>query len=324
MLPGSRADVERARRVLEQVARFHTRIEHPHVPRVFRAGDFEGTPFIEFDCPATIDGTDVLRLLSETQRTLPHGAANALIVSLHDALGAAHRGQDDQGQPLCIGRLSAGNILFAPEGQSWIFGFGRNFVVERENGVVDDNVAFFQAPELAVGGKPSPMGDYAALLLFLRSALPYVDETLALADRRGSLEGALIDPEGFAAFIADLLRTHREGEIAPRNDSARPPAFTVTLTPECTWVELHGERRERLTGARRRLLHALVKGHRDGHSLTTHDLIEAGWPGEHPVYEAGANRVHVALTQLQELGVPVERFDGAYRLDPRTRINKGS
>ncbi len=50
---------------------------------------------------------------------------------------------------------------------------------------------------------------------------------------------------------------------------------------------------------------ALIERNREapGASLTVQDLLEAGWPGERPMAEAGANRVYVALTKLRRMGL---------------------
>ena len=54
-----------------------------------------------------------------------------------------------------------------------------------------------------------------------------------------------------------------------------------------------------------RILHALAL-HRieaPGDALSLEDILAAGWPGERVRYDAGANRVYVALAELRKLGL---------------------
>jgi len=71
---------------------------------------------------------------------------------------------------------------------------------------------------------------------------------------------------------------------------------------------------------------AFVERHREapGTALTTQDLLQAGWPGERLVAEAGVNRVYVALTQLRRMGLRsvLEHSEGGYRLAPRTVVRR--
>jgi hypothetical protein len=55
----------------------------------------------------------------------------------------------------------------------------------------------------------------------------------------------------------------------------------------------------------RRLMGALVEARlaRPGESITSADLIEAGWPGGPTGTEASANRLRVALCRLRQLGL---------------------
>ncbi|MFT5358690.1 MAG: hypothetical protein ACI9KE_005929 [Polyangiales bacterium] len=75
--------------------------------------------------------------------------------------------------------------------------------------------------------------------------------------------------------------------------------------------------------APRRVLRRLVQEAQSGDALVSLDeLLEAGWPGEQPVYETGRNRVHVALAALRKTGLRdvIQRLDGGYRIDPRQPV----
>jgi hypothetical protein len=60
-------------------------------------------------------------------------------------------------------------------------------------------------------------------------------------------------------------------------------------------------------------------------ALGVWELFEAGWPGDSPVPEAGANRVYVTLTRLRQLGFrgAVQRFGDGWRIDPGVRVRWG-
>ncbi len=85
-----------------------------------------------------------------------------------------------------------------------------------------------------------------------------------------------------------------------------------------------GGERQRLGGALRRVLVALIDRHAStpGAPLSIRDILEAGWPGERPVVEAGANRVYVAIARLRSRGLRdvIDRFEDGYRLAARTTI----
>jgi hypothetical protein len=59
-----------------------------------------------------------------------------------------------------------------------------------------------------------------------------------------------------------------------------------------------------------------------GESLASDALLEAGWPGERVLREAGASRVYVALATLRRLGLRclLTSRDGGYLLDPRVPL----
>jgi hypothetical protein len=174
VLPGPRADRLRVAQVLAEVEAIHARIDHPIVPKVAARGEVAGMPYLEFDCPASRDALDVIRCLAESGQKIPYEAADAFIVSLRLALEVAHRATHPvHGGPIHLGRLAHGNLLFADDGHWWLIGLGRNFPIENEAGQFDGTAVTFHAPEVATGGRPSAMGDYVAIVLFMRSLLPY-------------------------------------------------------------------------------------------------------------------------------------------------------
>ena len=368
VLPGEKADASLVAAAFEEIERTHAVLDHPGIPRVTRRGEARKTPYLELACDAVVDAVEVTRLLADSGEKIPYGAADAFIAGLREALQAAHAAENPRGGgPVCIGRISPGNILYSKTGSTWIVGFGRNFPVEKADGSIDGSTNFFQALELATGGASSPAGDFVALLLFMRSVMAYVDmsgdvgrvlrgdirpsdgplieallwmeqnvvaqvpgrratiaEAIAVSDRIRALVGSKPDAAGFAAFITQLLE---QNDAGGRLDHAEPPGFrTLLLGPDATWVAGPDGQRHRLGRAHRKILLALADRHEagSGELLTMWDLLEAGWPGEHPIAEAGANRVYVALAHLRRLGLRdiIERTDEGYKLAPRAVVRR--
>lgn len=181
VLPGANANPTLIRAALEEVRRVHSLLNHPLIPRVTQLADLDGTPCLELDCDATMDGDDMLRLVAESEQRVPYPGGDGFIASLRKALQSAHAAIDPTtGRGVHLGRISLRNVLFNPAGRWYLIGFGRNFPIERENGALDGETVFFAAPELSSGAPASPMGDYVALLLFMRSFMPYVESMDAL------------------------------------------------------------------------------------------------------------------------------------------------
>ncbi len=279
----------------------------------------------------------------------------------------------EAGGPVCLGRLSPANLLFSSSGHWVLVGLGRNFPIEKESGALDGWAQFFQAPELVTGVPPTPIGDYTALLLFMRSLLPYVEtsgtisrflrgdvgpddsellellqwfdrrilgeapplrpsieEAVAVSDRIRALLGVAPDPEGFAAHVLSVLEPLEEPAVvaAPERESG---PLVLMIGPDAAWFSVPGGERQRLGRALRRILVALIDNHAStsGAPLSMWEILEAGWPGERPVFEAGANRVYVAIARLRSRGLRdvIDRFRrwlsaGEPHGDPRRGVRR--
>lgn len=155
---------------------------------------------------------------------------------------------------------------------------------------------------------------------------PSIAEAVEVADRIREILGVRVDPDGLRDFCAGLIG---RSEV-PSEMEEREPAATLTLTLglDAMWVAGPDGVRHRLGRAHRRMILALAERHEAdaGAALTIWDLLEAGWPGERPLPEAGANRVYVALTRLRAMGLRdvVERFDDGYRLAPRAVLRRAT
>jgi hypothetical protein len=367
VVPGPGADARRVEEAFAEIERAHALFSHPRVPAVTARGRTGEVPFLELGCDTVMDGVDVVRLIGDSEEKMPYPSADGFIAGTRMALESAHTAVDPRsGGPLCLGRLSYANYLFSPDGRWWLIGFGCNFPIERDSGAPDAWVASFHAPEMSTGGSPSPIGDFAALLLFMRSMLPYAEtsgttlarilrgevqpsdlelieclrwfdqhilaeipqrrpsmrEAVAVSDRIRELMGVRVDLEGFDAFIAGLLRRQEESE--PLAEKVPPSARGVTIGPEASWVAGPDGQRQPLGRAQRRIVKAFAERHRrePAATLTMWDVLEAGWPGEQPVFEAGANRVYVTIARLRRLGLRevIERFEDGYRFSPEAVI----
>lgn len=144
-------------------------------------------------------------------------------------------------------------------------------------------------------------------------------EAEAVSSRLRELCGVRPDLDAFEAFVRHSI----PGEELPASDGAGGHSVLV-LGVETSWAMGPDGSRHMLGQAHRRIVTALAQLHRrsPGAVLTMHELLEAGWPGERPIPEAGANRVYVALTQLRRRGMRdlIERCDGGYRLVPDVQI----
>jgi hypothetical protein len=147
-----------------------------------------------------------------------------------------------------------------------------------------------------------------------------IQEAEAVADRVRTICGVEPDPAGFVRYVCDLLEPEPAPAGAPHPGSSSAVIFGV----ETSWVAGADGVRHPLSLAQRRIVTALADMHRSepGAVLTIPDLIEVGWPGERPSADAGANRVHVVLTQLRRLGMRdvLERSGGGYRFVPTMTV----
>jgi hypothetical protein len=359
---GSRnANVDGVRAALDRIASAHERIEHPSLPRVIERGEHDGIPFLELACDAAVDGAELLRLLADSGQKLPFPQGDAIFTRMREMLQVAHRVIDPStGGPYCLGRVSYGNILISASGRVSFVGLGHNFPVEKEDGRLEGSGPVWQAPELLADEPRTPLGDYVAIVMMVRSlfafadlgevarrlfavaasrdnleafelsrwfdtqlvaqrpdARPTLEEALAKMARLREILGVTLDMAGFearaAALIADAVGEPREpvdGE-------------TVTVASDGGWVAVGGERRK-LGRANQQVLRALLLAHRHepGREMDVWQLLEAGWPGEEPLPEAGANRVYVAIGRLRSLGLRqvIERSGSGYRIAPTAAL----
>ncbi len=355
VVPAPGRDADRTHRALLEFERVHRRLDHPRIAPVADSGDHEGVRFVALGCDAEMDLGALMRLMQQAGVRAPHAQADGFIRGLREALQAAHR-VEDQGSPLCLGSLGYANVLFNRAGRHWLVGFGHNVMIHDELGRPSGGEPVFHAPEVAMGDRPSPSGDFIALILMMRSMIPAaslapavaravlgrslpedlelvrsmlwferrmmaarphqrvtIEQAVEVSDRIRALLGVVPDPDGFERLVGGVM-----GEPVPRS--------ALRIGPDAAWMQAPDGGRHQLgtRAALRRILLALAEArlHRPGASLQVADLIEAGWPGERPRADTGANRAYVLLSELRRLGLRdvLQRHDEGYRLDPSVPV----
>jgi hypothetical protein len=136
--------------------------------------------------------------------------------------------------------------------------------------------------------------------------------------RLRSLLGVELDPKGLEARIASII-ADADGETRVPDEGAE-----LVLAGDGSWIETAGGERRKLGRANQQVLRALLLSHKNepGRALGVWQLLEAGWPGEDPIPDAGANRVYVAIARLRALGLRhvLERSGDGYRILPDARL----
>lgn len=364
VIVGSRtADRALVAAALARVAEAHRRIDHARVPRLVEVGEHDGTPFLELDCDAVLEGGDFLRVLADSGQKLSYGQGDALFTCLREAVQAAHRAIDPEtGGPYCLGRVGPSNLLWSRSGRFWFVGFGHNFPLLKEDGRLEGHAAVYQAAEVLASEQPTPTSDYVAILMIARSLMAFCDiseiakrvlelatspdsaeafeisrwfetafisqrpearptmaEGIARSERLRSLLGVQLDVPGLEERAASVIAA-ADGELRVMAEGE-----AVLVAPDGGWVEVGsaGERRK-LGRANQQILYTLMLAHRHepGRAIGVWQLLEAGWPGEDPIPEAGANRVYVAIARLRQLGLRhvLERSGDGYRITPGAQL----
>lgn len=177
---------------LDRVSEAHSLVDHPKVPRLAERDCEAGVEFAAFVCDAVLDGETLLAEVARRGERVAYAAADAFISGLRDVLRSAHRVHHPvTGEALCLGSMSTDHLFFSADGRHHVVGFGADLTRAASTG--------FVPPEVAIGGRPTPEGDFVALLLFMRFLLPYVELPPPIAR---CLRG---EPEPSDAEIAAVL-----------------------------------------------------------------------------------------------------------------------
>jgi hypothetical protein len=355
---GARGVLVKARRTSEasdaaitRLVRAHAQVEHPRVPKARLVCDTGGRRAAWLDCDVALEGMELKKRLVASGQRIPWAAGDWFIDALRSALRAAHAASLD-GRALVLGHLGFGNVLFSRTGAFHVVGFGANVALENEHGALATADPVFFAPEVAAGGLATPSSDIVASLMLKRALAPLVelpealaralrgeidDATLRVVElatwfdreviaqvpaRRPPLEtvlqrinafrsllGAGLDREGFEAMVREAI--DRAGDA--------PGLRTLEIESGDHLLCLDGGPRVRIGPA---LLRILARVARDPSGASTHELLEAGWPGESAVPGSGEARVYTAIRRLRRLGLEdvIERVGGQYRIASSVRV----
>lgn len=356
VVPAPGAEPLRAREALSKLAHAHHLVSHPNVPHAAPLQAHDGMPFVELACDATIDGIELLSRLMRTRTRFAYSEVEALVDALQDAVKCACA------EGVTLGRVSLGSLLASPNGQLWLLGFGHSIAVEDEQGSIATAHAVFQANEIALGARPSHASDLMAIWLLRASLLSHThvpdalsrvlrgeasieDETLAtcvreldakerwsdfaqaetIVARMRACLATTPDPDGLAQTVSDLV-LGIPSEALWSGALDEPTEESVALGPDSEWIDRGGHERIKLGASLRRLLNLLLRWNDEdpGRSVATWELLDAGWPGETMLPEAGANRVYAAISRLRNMGLrgSIERHDEGYRIAPLARITR--
>jgi hypothetical protein len=345
--------VEEARARLSGLARVHRLVAGPNLPGVAAASLDGPAPWVALDCDAVADLEVLTDFVLHGADKPTYELTSTISKTLMETLARCHRVRDpESGRAICLGSISAANLFFSAEGQISILGFGAGplagaFVAPEVAAgdlptpsgdlyaltvFVRSQIGFTKLPPIlrrVFNGKS--IGNDARLLMLLAwsnlkilagppAKRPKMEQALGHAREMWNVLGFEPDVEGFARWVADAIAADPQ----PLARVAQLPTQTpgILLGEDGAWMQTPNGMRHALGRRRslRRLMLELARAHavRSGEALTIDALLEAGWPGERPLAEAGNNRVWVAISTLRKIGLgeALQRWDGGYRLDP--------
>jgi tetratricopeptide (TPR) repeat protein len=209
-------------------------------------------------------------------------------------------------------------------------------------GQLDEAATGFREAEeiLNRAGRPSDALVLALMRRHLDLASARRDELTGDVDAARSQRDAVrahlatLDQRALRADEVRFARRTLDSALRARDAATSPIGGSASEQAPAPWIvrldgsELQTPSGERVSlgrrGTLRRLLHELIEQrlHAPGQALSMQRAIETGWPGQKMDWDAGANRVRVAMSTLRKLGlrsVLIGRDDG-YLLDPSAAI----
>ncbi len=162
-------------------------------------------------------------------------------------------------------------------------------------------------------------GDARAALEGVRASSPVVAAMVAIELGRAGVP-AVVDASAFERRLDVRLLRRCHARVRP--PLAVAPAAALVVAGDGAWFCLPDgprvvlDRRPVLKRLLARL--ASARAERAGQTLDWEALLEAGWPREKVIPEAGAHRVRVSVSTLRKLGLKdaLETVETGYRLTP--------
>jgi hypothetical protein len=344
-----RVAVDEARERLKNLARVQHAVAGGAIPDVVDAALDEPVPWVALDCDGVADLEHITDFVRHGGDKPDFEQASCVGKTIMESLIQTHAAS------VCLGSLATANLLFGADGKMWIVGFGAGplsgatIAPEVASGspptpgadvyalllFLRAQIEFVRTPPIiARVFAGDSLLDNAELMVMLAwsnlkilagspSQRPDMQAALAQARKLWHLLGFEPDAAGFAAFVARAIAAEPE-----RLDDAPVSGVAgIVVGGGGEWLETPNGMRHNLRARRplRRLLFALAdtRRRRAGAALTVDELLQAGWPGETPLPEAGQNRVYVAISTLRKLGLGdlLQRWDGGYRIDPNVRCD---
>ncbi|MFO0563534.1 MAG: FHA domain-containing protein [Polyangiales bacterium] len=173
-------------------------------------------------------------------------------------------------------------------------------------------------------GTSVPSLSLRAWVTLLRASWPMNVAQLEATLERARLAATRGEPEDVERWISESARSDAalfaQSSVAARTAPTNEPAFCFATSGR--WFVLPGG--ERVSLHRRevlaRVLGALIRARVEspGRVVRAEQLIELAWPGERFIEGSGENRLHVALSNLRQLGLRalLTRVEDGYRIDP--------
>jgi hypothetical protein len=116
---------EEARGRLAGLARVHRLVEGEHVPGVVDESLEGPLPWVALDCDAVADFETLTDFVRQGAEPPPFELSSAVGKTIMETLCRGSRTRDpDSLEPICLGSLSPGNLLFGADGRMWLVGFG--------------------------------------------------------------------------------------------------------------------------------------------------------------------------------------------------------
>ncbi len=227
-------------------------------------------------------------------------------------LGGVHleAGQTDDAEAVLASALAAFHEIGVPRYEALVC--GARAAQHAMKGHVHEAAALLEAATKAASKCPTEPALEAALaihrLQLVLGADTPADNDAVLARARDLAAAHPCDDPRFALRLLE-----QAARVVAR--VAAPEVAALVVRREGKSFVLPREGEAELDGAseidlgRRaplaRILHALARRRVEapGEAMRVEDILSAGWPDERVRYDAGANRVYVALTELRKLGL---------------------